>query len=184
LSALAITALALAACASTEATLAQPFSVTVDSTAAALERPAPLGRAIDRLPPPVAVTQGGPSGSLLAGPGLPILPDHAVDSVIAPDLKNWLTFAERKILADASENAAVGETGIAIAWRAHDGADAPTASGTAVAVDDVYRSQTGYVCRDVRQSFAKAGDRRESTVALCRTNIAEGVTIWAVATAE
>jgi hypothetical protein len=157
---------------------------TIESTLEPLTHPAPLGRVIDRSPPPVAVTQGGPSGPLLAGPGLPILPDPAVDSVIAPDLKIWLTFEERKTLANASENAAVGVTGVAIKWRAHDGADVPTASGTAVPVDDVYRSQTGYVCRDVRQSFARAGDTRVATVALCRTNIAEGVTIWAVGAPE
>jgi hypothetical protein len=175
-----MTALALAACSSIEATVGQPLSETVDSTVTALERPAPLGRAIDRSPPPVTVTQGGPSGPLLAGPGLPVLPDHAVDSVIAPDLKNWLTFEERKTLAAASETAAVGVTGVAVQWRAHDGAGAQTASGTAVAVDDVYRSLRGYVCRDIRQSFAKSGDSREETVALCRADIAAGVTIWAV----
>jgi len=170
-----MTALALAAC-----TTADDLKARVEE----YNHPGFLGRIIDRPPPAVAVTSGEPTGALLAGPGLAELPDTSVDRVVAAGLKDWLTFAERKDLALASERAAIGATGVAVEWRSHDGARSPTANGSAVAVDDVYRSLRGQVCRDVRQNITKLDDSHEATVMLCRTEIAAGVAMWAVAAAD
>jgi hypothetical protein len=149
---------------------------------AELQRPGWLGRLIDTPSPPVTVVAGGPSGVLVSGPYVPDVPDLAVDGVIGSGLKEWLTFEERRSLAMASQRAAIGVTGTPLPWRAQDGGDAVTASGSAVAVGDVFRSLRGPICRDVRQSIDKNGDKNgephAQTITLCRTSIATGVILW------
>ncbi len=189
-----MTALALAACSSFSQNLdsakqgvssaAQDVSTAAQDAYSEVNHPAPIGRLIDRPPPAVTVTAGEPSGALLAGPGLAELPDTSVDLVIAPGLKQWLTFAERKDLAVASEQAATGGTGVPVNWQSHDGARSFTADGNAVAVDDVYRSLRGRVCRDVRQNITKMGDFHFDTVTLCRIEIAAGIPAWTVEAPE
>lgn len=170
-----MTVFALAACATAD---------DVKTSADSLYHPGLIGRILDVPPPAVPVSSGEPAGALLAGPGLSELPDSSVDSVIAPGLKEWLTFTERKDLAVASELAATGATGRAVDWRSHDGSQSLTAGGTATAVDDVYRSLRGGVCRDVRQNITKMGDSHFATVPLCRTEITAGVIVWTVGPAE
>jgi surface antigen len=143
-------------------------------------RPAFLGNAIDRAPPTVDVVAGGPTGVLLTGPYVPDVPDAAVDGVIAGGLKSWLTFAERQNLAMASERAAVATTGEPVAWTAQDGGGEVTATGSAVAVGQPFRSLRGGICRDVRQSFAKDGTPHAQTVSLCRSEIVTGIELWVV----
>ncbi len=182
-----MTAAALAACSSLSQdfnSATQSVSSTAQNVESEVNHPAPVGRLLDRPPPAVTVTAGGPSGALLAGPGLAEIPDKSVDLVVAPALKTWLTFAERKDLAVASEQAATGGTGVAVKWRSQDGAHALTADGSAVAVDDVFRSLRGHVCRDVRQNITKMGDSRFDTVTLCRTEIAAGLPLWTVEAAD
>jgi len=132
----------------------------------------------------VTVTGGEPSGPLLTGSGLAELPDASVDLVIAPHLREWLTFAERKNLAAASEEAAVSATGLPFGWQSEDGAHTLTASGSAVAVADVYRSLRGQICRDVRQNITKKGDAHFDIVTLCRTEVAAGVPAWTIEAAN
>jgi len=109
------------------------------------------------------------------------VPDGAVDSVVGAGLRDWLTYDERRSLANASERAAVAETGASIAWQAQGGADDVTASGSAVATGDPYRSHHGHVCRDVKESADKNGKTHAQTVTLCRDVIASGVAVWVVA---
>lgn len=120
---------------------------------------------------------------LLSGPYVPDVPDMAVDQVVAPGLKDWLTVEERRSLAMASQRAAIGVTGTPLPWQAQDGGGDVTATGSAVAVGDAFRSLRGKVCRDVRQSFDKGSEPHAQTVTLCRTSIETGVTLW-IAAAE
>lgn len=138
-----------------------------------IPHPGLVGRMIDTRPPPGQVTEGGPSGALLGGP-VPDVPDADVDKVVAAGLTQWLTAEERRSLAAASERAAVAPASAAIDWQAHDGGDAVTATGSALAVGEVYRSLRGRICRDVRQSFDKDGKTQAETVALCR----DGAALW------
>jgi len=170
-----MTAFALGACESAD---------NIKTSADSFYHPGLIGRVLDVPPPAVPVSSGEPAGALLAGPGLSELPDASVDSVVAPGLKAWLTFAERKDLALASEEAAIGKTGRTVDWQSHDGSHALTAGGTATAVDDVYRSLRGDVCRDVRQNITKMGDSHFATVPLCRTEISAGVVVWAIGAAN
>jgi hypothetical protein len=151
---------------------------------AELNRPAFLGNQIDRAPPAVDVVSGGPTGVLLTGPYVPDVPDKVVDDVIASGLKPWLTFAERQNLAMASERAAVAVTAAPVAWSAQDGGGEVTATGSAVAVGQPFRSLRGEICRDVRQAFDKEKVPHAQTVSLCRTEIASGAKIWLVATPD
>jgi len=164
--------------------VANGISSAASDVKSAVNHPAPVGRAFDRPPPAVKVVSGEPSGALLAGAGLSELPDNSVDLVVAPSLKNWLTFVERKDLANASEEAAVGPTGVAVEWQSRDGARSLTAGGSATAVDDVYLSLRGHICRDVRQNITKMGDSHFDTVTLCRTEATLGVPLWTVGDAE
>jgi hypothetical protein len=178
-----MTVLALAAC-STMGTVGSSVNSAASSVNSAVNHPAPIGRLMDRPPPGVTVTSGEPSGPLLTGAGLAELPDQSVDLVVAKSLKEWLTFEERKNLAEASEYAATGLTGAAVAWTSRDGAHALTANGSATAVDDVYLSLRGHVCRDVRQNVTKRGDSHFDTVTLCRSELQAGVPLWIVDAVE
>ncbi len=161
--------LALAGCADIEATLAR-----FDPDA-----PGPLGRAIDRPPPPVQVVQTGASGPLL-GPAAAPVPEPAIDRIVAEPLRTWLTLEERRRLADASEHAAVVPTGTAIPWQALNGANVRTASGTAMPVGNVYRSRRGEICRDVRQTVVRTDAPPPQIVALCRDSQADTVPLWVI----
>lgn len=149
-----------------------------------LERQGPLGRFVDRPAPPVMLAQGGPTGVLIDGPVAPELPDPAVDKVVAASLREWLTFPERRSLAVASERAASGASGIAVTWRAQNGGDALTATGSATAIADVYRSTRGQVCRDIAQRFDKNDEPHAQTVALCRDMQVGGMTLWLIGAAD
>lgn len=144
-------------------------------------RPGELGRLIYPAAPAVPVVQGGPSGKLLSGPYAPDVPDGSVDRIVAPGLKQWLTFEERRSLAGAAERAAIAVTASPIDWQAKDGTDAVTASGNAVAIGAAYRSLRGEIRRDVRQSVAKNDTPHIDTVTLCRTADGPGIPIWIVA---
>lgn len=144
----------------------------------------PLGRLIDRPAPQVAVSHGGPSGPLINGPVIADVPDPAIDTVVGGGLREWLTHAERRSLAMASQRAVVATTEDAVKWRAQDGDDATTASGTVESVGDVYRSLRGEICRDVRQSVDKNEATHAQTVTLCREPAAAGGTLWVIGSAD
>jgi len=184
---LALSVATLAACSSLSEyfdSAEQHVSSAAQDVESAAQHPGPVGRLMDRPPPAVTVTSGDPSGPLLAGPGLAELPDASIDLVIAPPLKEWLTFAERKNLAAASEEAATGTTGLPFAWQSEDGTHTMTAAGSAVAVADVYRSLRGQICREVRQNITKRGDAHFGIVTLCRTEIADGIPAWTIEAAN
>jgi hypothetical protein len=144
------------------------------------DRQGPLGALIDRPTPPATVIEGAPTGILIGDRFPPNLPDAAVDQVVAAGLREWLTFAERRSLAAASERAAVAPEGDAIKFQARDGGDAVTAQGSATAVDDVYRSLRGNICRDLRQSVAKNAKTQALTITLCREEVAGGTAFWII----
>src|SRR5690348_12682820 len=64
-------------------------------------------------------TRGGAWGETLQGPVPPILSDEIVDAAVAEPLRAWLTWGERRELAEA-----------------RDGADVPTTAGIAMPVGD------------------------------------------------
>jgi hypothetical protein len=146
--------------------------------------PGGLGRLIDRPPPPVSVTEGGPSGVVIGGHGTLAVPETEVDLVIAPPLREWLTAPERRKLAAASETAAAAPTGAAIAWGASDGKDTKSAAGSATPIAEVYRSKRGAICRDVAQRVEKNAAQHTQTVTLCRDAQTEGPVLWLIVAAE
>ena len=149
-----------------------------------VHHPGYLGRLIYAEPPPVTVTTGGATGKLLGGVATPEMPDAAVDEIVSPALKAWLTFEERRVLAAASERAAISAMAKPIDWQATDGDDAVTAAGTAVATGGAYRSQRGQMCRDVRQNVVKNNAPHVEAVTLCREPDGAGVALWTVADAD
>lgn len=149
-----------------------------------MDLPGPLGKLIDRPAPQVAVTQGGPTGVLVGGPVVPDVPEAAVDRVVAEALRDWLTLAERRSLAAASETAAAAPAGAAIAWQAKDGSNARTAAGSAAPIGNVYRSKRGAICRNVSQRAEKNDALHAQTITLCREAQVEGVALWLIGAAE
>lgn len=146
----------------------------------------PFGRILDRPPPPVVITRGGPTGVLINGPA-PVVTDIAaptVDQVVGDKLRLWLTPEERRALALASEHAVIATTDAAVAWRALDGAKATTAHGTVMPVDDVFRSLRGEICRDVRQRAEKDNEAHAETVTLCRQDVPGNGTLWLIGSAD
>jgi surface antigen len=148
---------------------------------AALDLGVPVPAAFDRTPPQVPVVRGGASGELLAGAAPPLLPEDAVDEVVSPGLKEWLTPLERRQLADASQQAAVAPTGAPVPWQAADAKGAATAAGAAVPVNNVFRSVSGRICRDVRQYVEKANEPHQRLVTLCREYHGDDLAIWVLA---
>lgn len=140
--------------------------------------PGLIGRYIDMHPPAVEVVEGGPSGALISGPTIADVPEGAADRVVAASLRNWLSVEERHSLAVATQRAAVAPTTQAIDWQSHDGGNTVTASGSAVAVGDVYRSAGGEICRDVWQSVAKNGMPHAATITVCREPVSSGTVLW------
>jgi hypothetical protein len=159
-------ALALAACSST------------DLSSARVPPLPQAGQFFDRPPPPVSVVRDGPAGELIAGPAPPLVPNSAVDDAIAESLRPWLTAVERRDLAEASQRAADQFTMDPVAFVASDPSGARTATGTAVAVDDVFRAVRGQLCRDVRQSVAKDDTMHIQQVTLCRRDYGGGLWVW------
>ncbi len=146
-----------------------------------VHKPGYLGRLIYPEPPPVTVISDGATGKVLSGGAAPELPDAAVDEIVSPALKSWLTFEERRSLAAASERAVIGASAEPIDWQATDGGDAVTAAGAAVAIGGAYRSERGPLCRDVRQSVTKNNAPHSEAVALCRAPEGAGIALWTVA---
>ncbi|HZB92290.1 MAG TPA: hypothetical protein VE397_12655 [Stellaceae bacterium] len=142
------------------------------------------GLLFDQSPPPVAVVRGGPSGELIAGPAPLLVPNSAVDDVVAPSLRPWLTAVERRQLAEASQRAATGFTLEPIIWTAADPTGARTAAGNVVAVDDVFRAVRGRICRDVRQTVAKNDETHIGQVTLCRSPYGADLAVWVVGNAD
>jgi surface antigen len=138
------------------------------------------GILLDKAPPPVNVVRDGPNGEFIAGAAPPLVPDAAVDLVVAEPLRSWLTTLERRRLAEASQRAAAEFTLLPVAWQALDPAGAPTAAGTATAVDNVYRAVRGQMCRDLRQSLAKGAEAHQEQVTLCRRDFGNGLYVWVV----
>jgi hypothetical protein len=149
-----------------------------------LDRQGPLGALIDRPAPAVTVVSGAPTGILIGARFPPVLPDAAVDQVVAPGLRQWLTFPEQRSLATASERAAIAPAGEPVTFQAKDGNGAVTAHGAAAALDDVYRSLRGYICRDLRQSVVKNTETHASTVTLCREQVTDNATLWIIGAAD
>lgn len=136
------------------------------------------GVALDRKPPPVSVVRDGANGELIAGAAPPLVPDAAVDEAVAAPLRSWLTAAERRRLAEASQRAAADFTLQPIAWEALDPSGTKTAVGTATAVDEVYRAVRGELCRDLRQSLIKGQEAHQGQVTLCRRDFGNGLYVW------
>jgi surface antigen len=138
------------------------------------------GVLLDRPPPPVTVVRDGAAGVLIAGPAAPLFPDALADQAVAEALRPWLTEIERQRLAQASQRAADDFTLEPVAWEATDPTGAKTASGTAVAVDDVFRAVRGQLCRDLRQSIVKGDERHQEQVTLCRREISNDLFVWVI----
>jgi len=134
-----------------------------------------------KAPPEVFVARGGPSGELLAGPIAPSVPEELVDATIGDELRLWLTPVERRLLAGASQSAAVAATGTPISWQPLAGLDPPVAAGAAMPVGDAYRSVRGRICRDVRQSVERSERPLEQQVTLCRAHQGASLFVWLVA---
>jgi hypothetical protein len=139
---------------------------------------------LHKSPPRVTATRGGPWGETLEGPVSPFVADEMVDATIGEALRPWLTWIERRELATASQRAAVAVTGSRVAWQAHDGADAATTSGAAMAVGEAYRSVRGRICRDLRQSVELSNGPREQQVTLCHDDQGSGLYVWVVGQAD
>ena len=133
---------------------------------------------LQKPPPEITLRRGGPSGELLGGPVPPALSEEAADAAIGETLRPWLTPIERRELAEASQHAAIALTGAPIGWRAVDGADAVTATGTALAVGAPYYSVRGHICRDLSQSVSKSAELRQQEVTLCRDDPLSGPAVW------
>ncbi len=138
------------------------------------------GLLLEKPPPPVKVVRDGPAGTLIAGPAPPLLPDAVADQAVAEPLRAWLTEVERRRLAEASQLAADEFTLQPVAWQATDPTGAKTASGTAVAVDDVFRAVRGQLCRDLRQSLVKGEETHQEQVTLCRRELGSDLFVWVV----
>src|SRR5579864_3667536 len=129
-------------------------------------------------PPEVFFVRGGPSGELLAGPIAPSVPEDLVDASIGDDLRLWLTPMERRLLAGASQSAAVATTGTPVSWQPVPDLDPPAAAGAAMPVGEAYRSVRGRICRDVRQSVERSERPLEQQVTLCREDEGASLFVW------
>lgn len=152
-----------------------PFDGLANSWSAAwerIDRPGPLGALIDRKPPPVAIRSTGPYPNPLSDAAPPMLTAALAEKVVAPPLRASLTPAARLDLAQASMLAATAATGTAIEWKAAD------TQGVVAPTHDVYISQYGLVCRDLRQTVQKAGAAEIAPMTLCREDVGGGGTAW------
>jgi hypothetical protein len=134
-----------------------------------------------KAPPEVFVAHGGPSGELLAGPIAPSMPEELVDATIGDELRMWLAPMERRLLAGASQSAAVAVTGTPVSWQPLANLDPPVAAGAAMPVSEAYRSVRGRICRDIRQSVERSERPLEQQVTLCRADQGANLFVWLVA---
>jgi hypothetical protein len=137
-----------------------------------------------KAPPQVFVAHGGPSGELLAGPIAPAVPEELVDATIGDELRMWLTPMERRLLAGASQSAAVAVTGTPVSWQPLASLDPPAAAGAAMPVGAAYRSVRGRVCRDIRKSVERSERPLEQQVTLCRADEGANLFVWLVADSD
>jgi hypothetical protein len=93
----------------------------------------------------------------------------------------WLTPMERRLLASASQSAAVAVTGTPVSWQPLGGIDPPVAAGAAMPVSEIYRSVRGRLCRDLRQSVQKSDQPLEQQVTLCREDEGAHLFVWLIA---
>ena len=142
------------------------------------------GVLFDKTPPAVAVVRDGPSGELLNGPAPPLVPDQAIDTIVAEPLRHWLNPLERRKLAEASQRAAAEYTLQPVAWEVLDDSGRKIAIGTAMPVDNAYRAVRGRVCRDLRQSLIKKDESHQSQVTLCRQDYGNGLWVWIAGLAD
>ena len=154
-----------------------------DVTGSLTKIPKP-GILFDKTPPAVAVVRDGPSGEVLNGPAPPLVPDPAIDAIVAEPLLRWLTPMERRKLAEASQRAAAEFTLQPIAWEVLDDSGRKIAVGTAMPVNNAYRAVRGRVCRDLRQSLIKKDSAHQSQVTLCRQDYGNGLSVWVAGSAE
>ncbi len=173
----------VAASAAIAIALAGCTEVASSLKSAAIDLDLPVPPAFDRTPPQITIVRGGASGELLAGAAPPLLPEDAVDAVVSAGLKEWLTPIERRQLADASQQAAVAPTGSPVPWQAVDAKGAATAAGAAVPVNNVFRSVSGRICRDIRQYVEKASEPHQRLVTLCREYHGDDLAIWVLGSA-
>jgi hypothetical protein len=136
---------------------------------------------LQKRPPEIFVTRGGPTGELLAGPIAPSMPEELIDAAIADPLRQQLTPLERRLLAGASQTAAVAQTGTPVSWQPFANLDPPAAAGAAMPVSEAYHSVRGRICRDVRQSIERGDRPLEQQVTLCRMDQGASLLVWLVA---
>jgi hypothetical protein len=188
---LAILASPLAGCSDGELTLpdmkmpemSMP-DVQMSDVTGSMTRIPKLGIIFDKTPPAVAVVRDGPSGEVLNGPAPPLVPDQAVDGIVAEPLRPWLSGLERRKLAEASQRAAAEFTLQPVAWEVLDENGRKIAVGTAMAVDNAYRAVRGSICRDLRQSLIKTESAHQSQVTLCRQDYGNGLWVWVAGPAD
>ncbi len=161
-----------------------------------------LGRQVNPRPDaPTVTNSGGLHGELIGGSNQSPVPKELVDSVVGSELRLWLSPSDRLALAEASQQAAVAERNVKVAWGQQpapppddgqktpsgDGAAAPAAptapavGGWAAAITDPYRASHGAICRDVRQALTRADDVVVQSVSLCREEMQLGGTVWVAA---
>lgn len=134
--------------------------------------PGPLGALFDRRPPLVSVRATGPYANPLADPVAPMITQGIADRVVAPTLRLSLKPAARVSLAEASMRAATVATGKAIPWRGGE------ASGFVVPLRDVYVSENGPVCRDLRQEAQIPGGPEIQQITLCHQDQGDDRHLW------
>lgn len=138
-------------------------------------QPGLLGALIDRPPPAVTIRASGPFPGPLSDSAPPLLTAAMADAVVAEPLRGALSPDARMDLARATILAASSATGTAVAWKAAD------AGGTVTPARDVYLSNHGLACRDLRQALDKPGASEIAPVTLCRAPVGEDRPSWAPA---
>ena len=148
----------------------------------AIVPPGLLGKETNPTPPPVTTIDGGVTGVLLSGNTAPPppVPPALVDTVIGGDLIRWLAVPERPAVAAASQQAAVAERYVKIAWAAAEPNGEMRAKGWVMPVSDAYRSEHGLICRDVRQALEHGDEPVQQSVSLCRTDQGGGLWVWRI----
>ena len=134
--------------------------------------PGPLGTFLNRRPPPTQIRASGPYPGPLSAPLPPVIAPEIAEAIVAPPLRGLLDPEARMNLAAASMLAATAATGIGVAWQAAE------ASGTVTAAHDVYLSQRGLVCRDLRQQVRKSDQSQVEQITLCHQNLGDNHILW------
>jgi hypothetical protein len=141
--------------------------------------PGYLGARLDRGPAPVTVTEtGGYHGNLLTAGVEPLIPPTRADQAVGAQLAHSMKPAERVVLAEVSQQAAVAERLTKLDWQATSSSGEVSASGWAMPVSDPYLSSHGLVCRDLRQALSQPDGLKVEAVSLCREELAGGLAVW------